>query len=497
MQELDNESNINLASNKDAISAASISTRDNLENDNFMDSINEKEDILAQKISEYKPEEITLNKKIIIDSIALYNTISNNYGDKKLDITRLAQEQQDKALLETELFLLNGKKITHIDALDKYVNLKELYLNQNYITEIEGLDNLKNLQVLNLSSNNISKIENIKHLSNLEILDLSNNSIKEFKIELLPKENLIYLYTYYNPFFKEIKILEYRSEIIINFAKIERIDKLDISDRERLLLIDKSNLKYNNRLKSLDFIQKHYDNYNKNSKNIFNMFKQKIDSDVKNVLEKKKNKTEKGKEKSFDINKIATTNESHVDEEDKDVLREIKELKKQSEKFFNDSILTLQNRNNKIIKRNIDNNQKKFMESESVKKLQVQIDLLNEKFKKANFIDPEIKKKFEEKIKNAIKFKERITQAEQLANKVIEDFNKREINLQNKKHLELKNKKKQLEAIPEEENKNIEINQQEEIINSKININADYINKINEINLEGDDDSDKEEDAKK
>ena len=137
------------------------------------------------------------------------------------------------------------------------------------------------------------------------------------------------------------------------------------------------------------------------------------------------------------------------------------------------------------------------MESESVKKLQVQIDLLNEKFKKANFIDPEIKKKFEEKIKNAIKFKERITQAEQLANKVIEDFNKREINLQNKKHLELKNKKKQLEAIPEEENKNIEINQQEEIINSKININADYINKINEINLEGDDDSDKEEDAKK
>ena len=283
MQELDNESNINLASNKDAISAASISTRENLENDNFMDSINEKEDILAQKISEYKPEEITLNKKIIIDSIALYNTISNNYGDKKLDITRLAQEQQDKALFETELFLLNGKKITHIDALDKYVNLKELYLNQNYITEIEGLDNLKNLQVLNLSSNNISKIENIKHLSNLEILDLSNNSIKEFKIELLPKENLIYLYTYYNPFFKDIKILEYRSEIIINFAKIERIDKLDISDRERLLLIDKSNLKYINRLKSLDFIQKHYDNYNKNSKNIFNMFKQKIDSDVKNV----------------------------------------------------------------------------------------------------------------------------------------------------------------------------------------------------------------------
>ena len=43
--------------------------------------------------------------------------------------------------------------------------------------------------------------------------------------------------------------------------------------------------------------------------------------------------------------------------------------------------------------------------------MQNQIDLLNEKIKKANFIDPEIKKIFEEKILNAIKFKERITHA--------------------------------------------------------------------------------------
>ena len=100
------------------------------------------------------------------------------------------------------IFLLNGKKISHIDALDKYINLKELYLNQNYITEMKGLENLKSLEVLNLGFNNISKIENISHLSNLQILDLSNNLIREFKIEFLPKENLIYLYMYYNPFFK-------------------------------------------------------------------------------------------------------------------------------------------------------------------------------------------------------------------------------------------------------------------------------------------------------
>ena len=464
--------------NKDINSSFSTTTKESV--------MDENEYSLAKKISEYKPEEITLNKKIIIDSITVYNTISTNYGDKKLDITRLAQEQQDKALLETDIFLLNGKKISHIDALDKYINLKELYLNQNYITEIKGLDNLLNLQVLNLSFNNISKIENIKYLSNLEILDISNNLINEFNIELLPNQKLIYLYTYYNPFFKKMKILEYRSDIINGFEKIERIDKLDISDRERLILIDKSNLKFNNRLKSLDYIQKHYNEYNKKSQEIFDIFKQKIDSDVQKVLDNKNNK--KTKEKISDINKIVTTNEPHVDEEDKEVLREIKELKKQSEEFFNESLSALQNRKSKILKKNLDN-QKKFIESDSVKKLQEQIDLLNEKFKKANFIDPEIKKKFEQKILNAIKFKERITHAEELANKVIENYNKKELKIQNKKYSDLKNNKKQLEAIPEEENKNVEINVKEDIKNIK----NTYINKINDIKLE-DDDSDLEED---
>ena len=480
--------NTNISSNKDINISSSTNENDNILNENNINSINEEEKNLAKQIGEYKPEEITLNKKIIIDSIALYNTISTNYGDKKLDINRLAQGEQEKALLETEIFLLNGKRISHIDELDKYINLKELYLNQNYITEIKGLDNLLNLQVLNLFFNNISKIEYIDHLINLEILDISNNLIKTFKVELLPKKNLIYLYTYYNPFFNDIKILNYRSQIIINFEKIERIDKLDITDRERLLLIDESNLKYNNRLKSLDYIQDHYNNYNKKSQDIFNLFKKKIDSDVKNVLDKK-NKN-KNNNNTADINKnYTTTNEPHVDQEDKDVLREIKELKKQSEELFNDSILTLQNKNNKIIKKNIDN-QKKFMESDSVKKLQNQIDLLNEKFKKANFIDPEIKKKFEEKILNAIKFKERITHAEELANKVIEDFNKKEIK-KNVKQIESLKNKKQLEAIPEEENKNIEINDKEEVKNIK-NI---YINKINEIKLE-DSDSEEEENQK-
>ena len=416
-------------------------------------------------------------QKIILDSIILYNKLSTNYGEKNLDISHLSKSQQDKALSEIELLLLNGKKIVNINELDTFVNLKELYLNQNYINEIKGLESLKNLQVLNLGFNNIKKIENISHLKNLNLLDLSNNLIDQFNYENIPKENMIYLYMYYNPFFKKLNIFEYRANIIINFIKIERIDKLQISDRERLLLIEKSNLKYENRLKSLEYIKKHYNEYNKNSQDIFNIFKNRIDSDIEKALNKKKEK-----KNNIDIKNITTTFEPHDDPEDKKILKEIKELKNQNELFFKESIESLQNRKDKIMEKYV-NKQKKFMESDTVKKLQAQIDLLNEKFEKAKFNDPEIKKKFEEKIKEAIKFKERIKHAEEITNKIIEDFNKKEIKNRSKS----KNRKKQLESIPEEENKNEEINNNNDIKEENSN---SMIKKINEIKLE---DSDKDD----
>ena len=478
MEDLNSETETNIASSKEINSSTTINNIIN----NGQENINEKESNLIQDLSkdklyEYKPEEITLNKKIILDSIILYNKLSTNYGEKNLDISHLSKSQQDKALSEIELLLLNGKKIVNINELDTFVNLKELYLNQNYINEIKGLESLKNLQVLNLGFNNIKKIENISHLKNLNLLDLSNNLIDQFNYENIPKENMIYLYMYYNPFFKKINIFEYRANIIINFIKIERIDKLQISDRERLLLIEKSNLKYENRLKSLEYIKKHYNEYNKNSQDIFNIFKNRIDSDIEKALNKKKEK-----KNNIDIKNITTTFEPHDDPEDKKILKEIKELKNQNELFFKESIASLQNRKDKIMEKYV-NKQKKFMESDTVKKLQAQIDLLNEKFEKAKFNDPEIKKKFEEKIKEAIKFKERIKHAEEITNKIIEDFNKKEIKNRSKS----KNRKKQLESIPEEENKNEEINNNNDIKEENSN---SMIKKINEIKLE---DSDKDD----
>ena len=92
--------NTNISSNKDINISSSTNENDNILNEKNINSINEEEKIWAKQIGEYKSEEITLNKKIIIDSITLYNIISTNYGYKKLDINRLAQGEQKKALLE-------------------------------------------------------------------------------------------------------------------------------------------------------------------------------------------------------------------------------------------------------------------------------------------------------------------------------------------------------------------------------------------------------------
>ena len=355
-------------------------------------------------------KEVVLNRKIILDSVKLYKSLEENYTSKKENIENLTEEEEEKLLMESEVFLIQLKRIEKIDNLNKYVNLKELYLNKNYITEIRGLDNLINLQVLNLSSNIIEKIENIKHLKNLEILDLTNNNIKNFEIKEIP-ENIIFIYCYYNPFFDKFEKLDYfkyRSQLIINCERIERIDKLDIKDRERLLLIEESNVKSKNQfsLKSLEYIYNHYLSFKKASEEL-------NEKKIEEKKESEKNNEEEEEEKELDKEK----EELNIDT--KATLSHIQELEKKTNDFFKNSLLKLVETNDVYVKRNKEN-KKKFTESDSVKELKKQINILNEKFKQKTFLDPKIKEAFQKKINDAINFQQKITNAENLAKDVIE-----------------------------------------------------------------------------
>ena len=106
---------------------------------------------------------------------------------------------------------------------------------------------------------------------------------------------------------KKIDYFKYRSQLIINCEKIERIDKLDIKDRERFLLIEESNLKSKNQfsLKSLEYIYNYYLTLKKGSeeekrkrrkkkkkKMKKRMMKKKMKKKVKKMMKKKKKKKE-------------------------------------------------------------------------------------------------------------------------------------------------------------------------------------------------------------
>jgi dynein assembly factor 1 len=71
--------------------------------------------------------------------------------------------------------------------LDKYVNLKSIWLECNGITKIEGLSHLTQLRMLYLHQNALEKIEGLEECVNLITLNLSHNRLKKIEgLSMLP-----------------------------------------------------------------------------------------------------------------------------------------------------------------------------------------------------------------------------------------------------------------------------------------------------------------------
>ena len=354
-------------------------------------------------------EKNNLTRKKIIESVIVYNKLSGGEN-----IENLSEEEQNKILQKIDIFFICSKEIEKIDNLTPYTNLKELYLRNNYINEISGLNTLINLKVLNLQYNMIHKIKNISHLINLEVLDISENDIYDFDSNQLP-ENLIYLYFYYNPFFElydKDKIFIYRSQIIQKCIKIERIDKLDVRDRERLLLFDEKKIKNKKKfsLNSLSYVFQHYEQFEiDNNKKIENLNK-KMNNIIINDIK-------------IDENEISTCKYDR-----KETLKQIQELENKTTNFFNSSIFKIQKEDSIYSKKNTDNH-KKFIESKEMKELNKYLQILTEKFEKAKFNDIKIKEEMEERVKKAINFSQRITNAETIAKDTIERINNQKLNI--------------------------------------------------------------------
>jgi hypothetical protein len=201
-----------------------------------------------------------LDNKIIMDAVTLYHNLES--GSENNFFTNFNDDEKIKYMLNSEVFLLNNRRIDRIANLEIYENLTELYLQRNNIKDLGGLNYVNKLIVLNLQDNYLRKIQNISHLKNLEILDLGDNLIESFDENELP-ENLVFVNFFDNLFYENLTVFDLRSRCIKKCFKLERIDKLDISDRERLILFDELNLKgkkFNAIKKSLRHIQIHYEN---------------------------------------------------------------------------------------------------------------------------------------------------------------------------------------------------------------------------------------------
>lgn len=78
---------------------------------------------------------------------------------------------------------LHHKGFRRIENLDRFINVKVLYLENNCISKIENLSCMKNLSCLYLQNNFISKIENLDH--NLELCNLNLSFNRISKVENL------------------------------------------------------------------------------------------------------------------------------------------------------------------------------------------------------------------------------------------------------------------------------------------------------------------------
>ena len=224
----------------------------NKQNGNSLEILNDRDSILNNS----SRLERVLDSKILLDSIA-----SNPYDEKDLKYYRnLKEEEGAKILLCSSIFFLNDKKITKISNLEIYHNLSELYLQRNFIKKIEGLEQLFNLKILSLNNNYIVNVEGLKILSSLRILDLGDNIIEELHMEEFPT-SISYLYLFDNIFYDTISLFDFRAKCIKKFPDLTRLDGLDVSNIERMILTEEDVAEMDTYLVlKLKHVKDYYDN---------------------------------------------------------------------------------------------------------------------------------------------------------------------------------------------------------------------------------------------
>jgi internalin A len=88
-------------------------------------------------------------------------------------------QEADSKLRSLTRLNLHNSKISDLQPLNNFHNLKWLFLSNNQINDLRPLANLSNLQSLFLDNNQITDLKPLANLKSLTVIALSNNKISD------------------------------------------------------------------------------------------------------------------------------------------------------------------------------------------------------------------------------------------------------------------------------------------------------------------------------
>lgn len=129
---------------------------------------------------------------------------------------------------------LRSNQLTSLAGIEKFQNLKHLFLAANQITSLEGISTLDNLEILHLRNNQISSFENHFQAgknNNLKYINFRANNISDFseigKLDILSGLKCVNFLD--NPVVEE---QDYRIEVLVSIRKLEKLDKDPFDEEE-------------------------------------------------------------------------------------------------------------------------------------------------------------------------------------------------------------------------------------------------------------------------
>lgn len=110
------------------------------------------------------------------------NTLVLSYRSIGPEVTTLKQLGAKKRLMGVTTIFLDHNSLRKFEPAERLSGVKELYLDHNYIKEIDGTNKLlSGLETLSLTSNKLTSMDNMDGFSELKVLRVGNNRITTLK----------------------------------------------------------------------------------------------------------------------------------------------------------------------------------------------------------------------------------------------------------------------------------------------------------------------------